>query len=912
MLVRDGLRFWLAAVFALAWGLSPAQGASALKNGSFEESGLDGEAGSPKEWEVPVLGAAPTVGQDSRIVKVGKYSARMSARQPTMAGLQQVVDVEAGKSYVLRGWVKTDHLEPREGAGMLATLLVGPLQEPDASKTVVGPSLRGSTDWTRVRVEFKGPPQGKVFIFCTLCGQGSATGTVWFDGLELLPAEEAPPEPAASQPATATAPASGPASAPASAPASQPASKPATTAPASQPTSQPAGSQPAGTQPAGTQPAVPQMAGTLPAAASQPQRPADAQTLPPITVTTEALCAKPISPILYGNFIESGFGRQVDGMWSEMLFNRSFESITPLKSPVWDWLQRKPGDPLVKEAWYHSGYEESSWYLAEGNPGATLSYPRYGGFHHGLQAAEVANKATDKPAFVVQDGLVFRPGITYIMRGALRSADGSEFAITIGIYPEKNLGKPIAQKTIGDIDPEWKAVEAPLANADFTGRGSLAISVPPGKTLRLDGLSLMPSDNVKGWRKDAVEMVKRTRPRVIRFPGGCFASFYNWRDGVGPRNDRRPRESEYWGGLEYNDVGTVEFVDLCRQVGAEPLLCVNMMTGSAAEAAEWVAYCNVAESHPMGALRRAHGYEALGVRFWELDNEPSRKFGPIEYAKRCVEFAREMKKVDPSIKVIMAGYDSFRPALPQMLAEAGDAIDFVSDRGTGEAYLREVLKVVSEYNTAKKQDVQLCNTEWLAPQENVPFISDKGREPQPAEKTLQNQQIRWAYAMSLVRQFLVFQRLGGDFVFANFNNMANTWGQNVIECPKERAFLSASGRAFELVSQSPAAWPLKLNGYQETPALAVQVAWDIRRQALVFNVINAGPTYLVAPFNLAALKPVVTTVDISTLHAASPAAFNSVSNPEAVDREDTRKPVVNAETFVLEVPPFSVVQAVLH
>lgn len=906
MLGRVGLEFWLTLVMVLTWVVSPAEGMSALKNGSFEESGLDGEAGPPKDWEVPVLGAAPTVSQDSKTVKVGKYAARMSARAPTMAGLQQVVDVEAGQAYVLRGWVKTDRLEPREGAGMLATLLVGPLQEPDASKTVVGPSLRGTVDWTRVRVEFKGPLQGKVFVFCTLCGEGNATGTVWFDGLELLPAEQAPPEPAATQPATASAPASAPE------PVAVSDSQPAATAPASQPgATQPAGTQPSGTQPAGTQPTVPQIAGTLPAT-SQPQRPADAQILPPITVTTEAFCAKPVSPILYGNFIESGFGRQVDGMWSEMLWNRSFEAITPLKSPVWDWLQRKPGDELGKESWYHSGYEESPWYLADGNPAAALSHPRYGGFHHGLQAAQVTNKATDKPAFVVQDGLVFRPGITYTLRGSLRSADGSEFAITIATCPEKDLGKPIAQKTIGDIDPEWKQIEATLASGEFSGRGSLAISVPPGKALRLDGLSLVPGDNIKGWRRDVVELVKRTRPRIIRFPGGCYASFYDWRDGIGPRVDRRPRESEYWGGLEYNDVGTVEFVGLCREVGAEPLLCVNVMTGSAIEAADWVAYCNVAESHPMGAWRRAHGHEALGVRFWELDNEPSRKFGPIEYAKRCVEFAREMKKVDPSIKVIMAGYDSYRPALPQMLAVAGEAIDFVSDRGTGEAYLREVLKVIGEYNAAKQRDIRLCNTEWLAPLEHVPFIADPGREPQQAEKTLQNQQIRWAYAMNLIRQFLVFQRLGGDFVFANFNNMANTWGQNVIECPKERAFLSAAGRAFELVSQSPAAWPLKLQEYQETPTLAAQVAWDIRRQALVFNVVNSGPTYLVVPFNLGALKPVVTKVDISTLHAASPAAFNSVVNPEAVDREDTRKPVVNPETFVLEVPPFSVVQAVLH
>ena len=902
--------FWCRLAVAMALAVTPVHAASLLINGSFDESGPDGEAGAPKGWEVMVLGTAPTVIQDAKIRKDGKYAIRMSASLPTLAGVQQVADVEAGKSYVLRGWVKTDRFEPQEGANMFATLLVIPVGEPDASKSTQGPNTQGSTDWNRLRLEFKGPPQGKVFIFCTFCGERNATGTVWFDGLELLSAEEAPPEPATSQPTTSTAPASAPASRPASRPTSAPASQPAI--PATQAATTLPATMPVTTQVVSTLPATTQIAGTLPAG-SQPQRPSDLKQAPTMVVSTDSIVAKPVNQMMYGHFIESGFGRQVDRMWSEMLFNRGFEAAEPLKSAVWEWLQRKPGDNLTTEAWYHNGYEENPWYLAQGNPQAVLEYSRYWGFHQGLQAAAVRNSSTDKPALLVQDGLVLRAGISYTLQGTFRSDDATEFPITVYLFPEKNLTQPIVAKTVGDIGTEWKTFETVLANPHFSGRSSLAFSVPPGKGLRLDGLSMMPSDHVRGWRKDVVEAIKRIRPRIIRFPGGCFASFYNWRDGVGPVAERLPRVSEYWGGVEYNDVGTAEFVGLCREVGAQPLLCVNVMTASTNDAADWVAYCNAGEGHPMGSLRRAHGYpEAFAVRYWELDNEPYRKYGPIENARRAAEFAREMKRIDPSIQIVMAGYELYRPALAQMLAEAGQFIDLVSDRGTDETYLLDVLKTIGEYNAARNRAIRLCNTEWLAPVDNVPCSANPVAATQPAVKTLQNRLIRWGYAMNVARQLLAFQRLGGDLVFTNFNNVANTWGQNVIECPKDRAFLSATGRVFELLAQSPTAWPLKIKDYKDTPDLAVQIGWDERRQALVINVVNGQKNHVEVPFDLSALKPVVRAVDLSLLYASSPAAFNSPVEPGAINRDDTRKPLINPTHLIIEVPPYSVTQAVLH
>ena len=90
--------------------------------------------------------------------------------------------------------------------------------------------------------------------------------------------------------------------------------------------------------------------------------------------------------------------------------------------------------------------------------------------------------------------------------------------------------------------------------------------------------------------------------------------------------------------------------------GSEPFLCVNMITGYASMAADWVEYCNGSLNTQMGALRKPRGYpEPFRVKYWELDNETYRRFGPEEYAKRCVEYSKVMKTANPGIKLVMGG-----------------------------------------------------------------------------------------------------------------------------------------------------------------------------------------------------------------------------------------------------------------
>jgi alpha-N-arabinofuranosidase len=114
--------------------------------------------------------------------------------------------------------------------------------------------------------------------------------------------------------------------------------------------------------------------------------------------------------------------------------------------------------------------------------------------------------------------------------------------------------------------------------------------------------------NVRGIRTDVVEALKRIRIPNLRWPGGCFADEYHWRDGIGPR-DRRPATiNTHWGGVtETNAFGTHEFMDLCAQLGCEPVICGNVGTGTPQEMREWVEYLTFGGVSAAADLRRANG-----------------------------------------------------------------------------------------------------------------------------------------------------------------------------------------------------------------------------------------------------------------------------------------------------------------
>jgi alpha-N-arabinofuranosidase len=183
----------------------------------------------------------------------------------------------------------------------------------------------------------------------------------------------------------------------------------------------------------------------------------------------------------------------------------------------------------------------------------------------------------------------------------------------------------------------------------------------PDLDLLVDRVFLFASDAVDGLDPDVVRMAQDLPVSLLRWPGGNFASYYHWRDGVGPLDLRPPRPNYAWHGLEYNFFGTAEFIHFCRQIGAEPQITVNTGTGSPEEAAAWVEYCNGDAATPMGRLRVEHGSpEPFGVGLWEVGNETYGSWqggyhGAEENARRYREFSRAMRAADPSIELIATG-----------------------------------------------------------------------------------------------------------------------------------------------------------------------------------------------------------------------------------------------------------------
>jgi len=203
------------------------------------------------------------------------------------------------------------------------------------------------------------------------------------------------------------------------------------------------------------------------------------------------------------------------------------------------------------------------------------------------------------------------------------------------------------------------------------------------------------------WRKDFIDVVRDLAPDTMRF-GGLFSRYYHWREGIGPAAQRPWMRNYVWGGKETNRVGTGEFIDFCRRVGAEPLYCVNFLsdgekryattregnrTGDAKEAADWVSYAN----DPDHAERKRNGaLQPYNIKLWQLGNETS--YGNVTFNKddsiaHTIEFARAMKERDRGVRLIGWGDRGRGGELwaKDLIERAGEYLDFVAIHMMGQS-----------------------------------------------------------------------------------------------------------------------------------------------------------------------------------------------------------------------------------
>lgn len=174
-----------------------------------------------------------------------------------------------------------------------------------------------------------------------------------------------------------------------------------------------------------------------------------------------------------------------------------------------------------------------------------------------------------------------------------------------------------------------------------------------------------PLSDASGFRKDVMQATKELGVSVLRWPGGNFASGYNWKDGIGPKDQRPVRPDHAWGDLDSNRFGTDEFLQYCQRIGVTPYICINAGYGTVNEAREWVEYVNEARHTYWADQRRKNGHDApYNVKIWGLGNEID---GPWQlghknaedYSKFALEAAKAMRRVDSSIKLIASGSSNF-------------------------------------------------------------------------------------------------------------------------------------------------------------------------------------------------------------------------------------------------------------
>ncbi|HHY83906.1 MAG TPA: alpha-N-arabinofuranosidase [Verrucomicrobia bacterium] len=348
----------------------------------------------------------------------------------------------------------------------------------------------------------------------------------------------------------------------------------------------------------------------------------------------------PISPYIYGQFIEH-LGRCIyGGIWAEMLEDRKFYfPITEQYAPYRD---------LTNSAFPVVG--ASPWEIVGRSGGVTMvAEDAFVGWHSPRIEAGTGIRQHDL-------GLVAGKQYEgYLWAKSLKGRAEIEVAL---VWGEGEANRASARLRFGGGDYSKKTFR--FSSRADTDKGILEIRVLSGAVL-LGPPSLMPADNVRGMRRDTLALLKELNATVYRWPGGNFVSGYDWRDGIGDRDRRPPRKNPAWTGVEHNDFGTDEFIDFCREVGAEPMIAVNTGFGDAYSAAQWVEYCNAPAKTIAGGWRAKNGHRApYGVKFWCVGNE---MFGPWQlgfmqmehYTLKHNTVAEYMWKVDPTIQLVAVG-----------------------------------------------------------------------------------------------------------------------------------------------------------------------------------------------------------------------------------------------------------------
>jgi alpha-N-arabinofuranosidase len=348
-------------------------------------------------------------------------------------------------------------------------------------------------------------------------------------------------------------------------------------------------------------------------------------------------------------------------------------------------------------------------------------------FEHGTKSVRIA--ARREPAGIRQRRVFLESG---------RSYDGSVWIKTESGAPRLSLrvlsadGRVVAQLPLRLRGSAWQDVPFSFASARTDRDGVIEIAAAGRGVALVDFVSLMRADvrRTGMLRPDLLAALRGLAPAFIRWPGGSFASTYKWQDGIGPFASRVYHPNEIWGGYsDYYGFGTDEYLELTRQLGADPLIVLpapDDKPASVEYAMNWVHYVNDPPTTSWGQMRARNGHsEPYRVRYFQIDNEPMNNGStPERYSAIVNLYGRRLRQIAPDAVIIACGQKRSNDMAwsEKVIDLAGDHFDVLAVHNyeyesdlfqTGVQRIRDYLVKVRDYVRASAHPgIRLAVLEW--------------------------------------------------------------------------------------------------------------------------------------------------------------------------------------------------------
>lgn len=405
---------------------------------------------------------------------------------------------------------------------------------------------------------------------------------------------------------------------------------------------------------------------------------------------------------IYGQFIEH-LGKCIyGGIWAEMIEDRKFYYAPDDNKSPW----KITGDKSALQI------DTRNSFVGELSP--------------------VLNVNISRQASLEQSNLGLRASIQYKGRIILKSKgiEKVEVILSWGKEPGQQL-----TSIVEGIGRQYVSFPISFTSPVFHQNATLKINPIGEGKIWIGTISLMPDDNIEGFRADVLDLLKELNSPVYRWPGGNFVSGYDWKDGIGDPDKRPPRKNPAWTGVEHNDVGIHEFMRFCEILETEAYIAVNAGLGGTEEARKQVEYCIGASNTDMGKWRAVNGHnDPWIVKWWSIGNEMygGWQLGHMsteQFVKKHNEFAQAMWSVDPDINLVAVGDPG--PWDEMVLANCAENMNYISEHfyrqdwhgGGLMTHIRQIPDAIrdraeihrkyrKDIPSLEGKDIRICLDEW--------------------------------------------------------------------------------------------------------------------------------------------------------------------------------------------------------